>query len=255
MTIHKETKINLLLQHWPSSAVMLTSWLEQYGVSRLLLAKYKKSKWVETVGKGAFKRTGDTVNWRGGVYAIQAQAKLPIHVGGLTAVSMQGAGHYIRFKQVIQLFGQGAVTLPKWFRSYNWGESIDYYRNTLWAESLGLLHHDEDKSLSIQISSLERAILECLYLAPTKMDLVECYHILEGAITLRPSVLQELLEKCSSIKVKRLFLYMAEKANHQWFQFIETKNINLGIGKRCLVRNGVYNAKYAITVPQELAEM
>jgi hypothetical protein len=94
-------------------------------------------------------------------------------------------------------------------------------------KELGLTKH-EDKTFSITISSLERAILEALYLAPDKIDLIECYHIMEGLIGLRPNILQELLEKCSSVRVKRLFLYMANKVNHDWFQFIDVTNIDLG---------------------------
>jgi hypothetical protein len=56
------------------------------------------------------------------------------------------------------------------------------------------------------------------------------------------------------VKVKRLFMYMAEKAGHSWFTYIDLKNIDLGKGKRSIVKNGVYNAKYQITIPRELEE-
>jgi len=58
--------------------------------------------------------------------------------------------------------------------------------------------------------------------------MVECYQILEGLANLRPKLLQELLENCNSIKVKRMFLYMAFKANHQWFDFVDQSKIELG---------------------------
>jgi hypothetical protein len=51
--------------------------------------------------------------------------------------------------------------------------------------------------------------------------MVECYQILEGLANLRPKILQELLESCNSIKVKRLFLFMASKAKHQWLDFVD----------------------------------
>jgi hypothetical protein len=55
--------------------------------------------------------------------------------------------------------------------------------------------------------------------------MVECYQILEGLSNLRPKVVQELLEKCNSIKVKHLFLFMASKANHQWLDYVDqTRN-------------------------------
>jgi hypothetical protein len=87
------------------------------------------------------------------------------------------------------------------------------------------------------------------------MDLVECFKIFEGLVNLKPKLITELLLACNSVKVKRLFLYMAEKANHQWFQFIETDKINLGSGRRMITSKGVYINKYLISIPKELAEL
>ena len=107
-------------------------------------------------------------------------------------------------------------------------------------------------ALKLKLSSPERAILECLYLTPTRFDMVECYQLLEGLANLRPKVMQELLEKCNSIKVKRLFLFMASKLNHQWLPFIDQDKIDLGTGDRILVNEGVYISKYKISVPKEV---
>ena len=97
-------------------------------------------------------------------------------------------------------------------------------------------------------------MLECLHLAPRELDLVECYQVMEGLTNLRPKKMQELLETCSSIKVKRLFLYMAEKTGHQWMQFLNVSKLNFGKGDRAIVENGVYVAKYHISIPKELAD-
>ncbi|MDB2415179.1 type IV toxin-antitoxin system AbiEi family antitoxin [Rickettsiales bacterium] len=256
MTLHNKTKINQLLQNWPQGAVATTHWLEEQGISRQLRLHYLKSKWIETVGDSAFKRAGDTIDWKGGLYAIQKQLKLSIHVGGLTAIVLQGAGHYLRFEETVQLFGDGNTKspLPVWFRNYKWGSEVQFCRTKFlpyWLDCKEI----ESKNFSITVSTLERAILECIYISPAKMDLVECYQIMEGLTTLRPNILQELLERCESIKVKRLFLYMAEKANHAWFKHIKTSNIDLGSGKRSIVKNGFYDAKYKITLPKELESL
>ena len=75
---------------------------------------------------------------------------------------------------------------------------------------------------------------------------------MDGLNNLRPKSVQGLLEACTSIKVKRLFLYMAEKAGHSWFNYLKLGAINLGKGKRQIVAAGVYIPKYQITVPKEL---
>jgi hypothetical protein len=94
--------------------------------------------------------------------------------------------------------------------------------------------------------------MECLYLAPQYQDLMECFELMEGLNNLPPKQVQMLLEKCESVKVKRLFLYMAEKAKHSWFNYLDTEKIDLGRGKRSVVKNGALVEKYGITVPKEL---
>ena len=94
--------------------------------------------------------------------------------------------------------------------------------------------------------------MECLYLAPEKQPLLEVFELMEGLNNLRPAHVQTLLEQCRSVKVKRLFLYMSEKAEHNWFNFLDLGKIDLGKGKRSLLTNGVYVPKYQITVPKEL---
>jgi len=87
------------------------------------------------------------------------------------------------------------------------------------------------------------------------LDLVEVYQIIEGLQTLRPSLVQELLENCKSIKVKRLFLYMAEKANLPVLKHLKMVKINVGSGDRTIVAEGEYVSKYGLTLPEELVEL
>ena len=95
-------------------------------------------------------------------------------------------------------------------------------------------------------------MLECLFLMPKKQELIECYQLMEGLNNLRPNLVQNLLENCTSIKVKRLFLFLAERAGHSWVKHLNIDKIDLGSGKRSIVKNGVYNSKYKITLPKEL---
>ena len=95
-------------------------------------------------------------------------------------------------------------------------------------------------------------MMECIYLARTSPDLVECYDLMEGLNNVRPDHVQTLLEQCQSVKVKRLFLYLAEKAEHSWLRTVDLSQIDLGKGKRSLVKGGVFIDKYQITVPEDL---
>ena len=104
------------------------------------------------------------------------------------------------------------------------------------------------------VSSPERAILECLNLPEAASSLLDIYYIMESLTTLRPKLVQMLLESCSSQKVKRLFMYMAEKAGHPWFKALKPDTITLGTSRYMAVPTGKYIAKYNMTIPKELAE-
>lgn len=80
------------------------------------------------------------------------------------------------------------------------------------------------------------------------------WQIMEGLTTLRPEIMQTLLELCNLVKVTRLCLYMAEKNQLQWFKRLKIGAINLGSGKRSIVKGGTLNENYQITVPSKLED-
>ena len=82
---------------------------------------------------------------------------------------------------------------------------------------------------------------------------MDLYYIMEQLTTLRPDIVQKLLGNTDNLKVKRMFLYMAEKAGHYWFDSLNNK-IDWGYSKYQLAKNGAYISKYKITVPKELHE-
>ncbi|HEY9168496.1 MAG TPA: type IV toxin-antitoxin system AbiEi family antitoxin [Lutibacter sp.] len=251
MSTYIESKINQLLQDIPQGVVVLASWLHAKGYSYELQRRYKESQWLESIGNGALKRKGDTIDVYGALYAMQQAAK-NVHIGGPTSLQLQGFSHYIKMgDKKVYLFSEKKFNIPKWFKQYVWREIPIMMKRNLLPPNLGLVDFQHQK-FSIKISSPARAILECLEMSPAQFDLVEASQIMEGLNTLKPNDVQLLLEQCTSIKVKRLFLFLAEKSGHSWFNYLKLERINLGAGKRKIVENGVYNAKYQITVPKSL---
>ena len=88
------------------------------------------------------------------------------------------------------------------------------------------------------MSTPERAILELLEQVPQKETFHQADVLMEGLRNLSPKRLQQLLADCRSIKVKRLFLWFAERHNHAWLKKLDRAAIDLGRGKRMLVRAG-----------------
>ena len=252
MSIEISSKINQLLISQPSGVVLQSSWLAAHGYSYGLQQRYRESRWLESIGQGAMIRVGDQVGYEGAIYALQEQAGSTVHPGGKTALGYLGKAHYLEMKvNTVSLFGRKGEKLPVWFEKRDWNVRIDYQQTSFLPPDLGLTEF-ELKDFSIKISGAVRAMLECLYLAREKQDLIECYELMEGLNNLRPDQVQVLLEKCRSVKVKRLFLYLAEKTEHSWLSRLNLTQIDLGKGKRSLARGGVFVEKYQITVPKEL---
>lgn len=248
------SKINQLLNSQPQGIVLLSSWMVERGYSHDLQQRYKKSNWLKSVGTGAFIRNNDKVGYEGAIYALQEQSGLSVHPGGRTALSLLGKAHYLELSASrVVLFGGSGEKLPVWFKKNDWGVQVDYYETSFLPPDLGLTEV-EFANFSIKVSGAGRAIMECLHLAPQKQELMECYELMEGLNNLVPKQVQTLLENCQSVKVKRLFLYMAEKADHSWFKHLDLTNVDLGKGKRSIVKKGVLVDKYGITVPKELEE-
>jgi hypothetical protein len=76
--------------------------------------------------------------------------------------------------------------------------------------------------------------------------------LVDGLRNLSPRRVQTLLVACRSVKVKRLFLWFAERHQHAWLKKVGRKDIDLGRGKRMLVRGGKLDLTYNITVPESI---
>jgi hypothetical protein len=249
-----KTKINSLIQLLPRGSVLLPSWLLLQGYSYELQQCYRKSGWLKSIGKGAMIKSGDPFVLAGALFALQNVEKLSIHIGGRSALELQGLAHYLQINSYeTTLFINDRAKLPLWFESNDWNTKTTIFRLSVFeGETIGMIDFQEG-GLTMKISNPARAIMECLALCPDKFPLSESYELMEGLGALRPAKVQELLENCKLLKVKRLFLYFAEKANHGWFKYLDISKIYLGVGNRSLVESGVLVPKYKLVLPGELA--
>lgn len=258
MSSEIQNKLNQMISNWPDGMVYCASWLDDQGYYSELLYKYKNSNWIESIGKGAYKKYGDKIEWMGGLNAVQAQLHLKVHLAGKSALEQLNKAQYLSMgKKQILVAGTKKEQLPKWLRKYNWDVVIKYQVKKLFNEgekdfntkSFGYTQIEFGR-VSIILSAPERAYLEYLDELPKKYSYQEALEILENLSLLRSHVLQNLLENCSSLKVKRLFLHFAEKVNHSWYKRLDLKKISLGTGKRLVFKNGILDKKYLITVPK-----
>jgi hypothetical protein len=254
MSIHEQGKLNQLLKSMPGGAVVTSPRLNELGVSPQLVRKYVQSGWLSRVGSGAFVRSGDDLDWLGGIYALQSQLGMTVHVAAVSALELQGRAHFIPLGEGrrVTLVSDRKEVLPKWFAAYSWKVSFRHRCLTLFSKPT---HQATSKlsvgAFSVQVSSPEQAILEEMHMASGNRAIEHTLMLMEGLSLLRPDLVQSLLENCSSIKAKRLFLWAAERSQHTWFQRLDHTKIELGKGKRQLFKGGRLHPKYMITVPPE----
>jgi len=248
-----KSKINRLVSQWPRGTPAAASYLNTQGFSHNLLTRYKRSGWIQSFGRGAYSLNGDRVEWPGAIYALQTQLGLNVYPGGKTALELKGYAHYlVSGKRKIFLYGTQGLVMPAWLS----GDRLDVEfvltrtRFLPVASELGFSEFKE-KDFMLRISAPERAALEMLHLVPGKVGFDEAFLIMENLATLRPEIVQRLLVKCRSIKVKRLFMFMAEKHGHPWVSDLDVQHFDLGKGKRMIVPKGKLDKKYRITIPRD----
>lgn len=240
-------KLKQILNKIPNNSVFTSKWLNNNNISTSLITKYKKSKWIKAIGTGAYTKLNDKYDIDSAMYALQSQLNLSVHIGGLSALSdKHNVSQNIMFNSKTALYGMKKENLPKWFK-IAFKNKYDVFFTDFLPQNLGIEEFD-NSSFQTKVSSMERAMLEILYLVPNVITTQTAYQTMEFLSSLRPVLLQELLEKTKSIKVKRLFFYMAEKINYPWFEKLNIKKINLGKGIRKIVAGGKFDKKYKIVI-------
>ncbi len=244
-------KLRELLQNWPKGTVALQPWLSRQCVSRFLAKRYHQYQWVKRIGSGAYVRPADSVDWTGGLHALQSQLGLPVHAGDKTAFQLKGYAHFIPLGTgyPVYLFGPPGTRLPRWFQRHSWDVKPRYSTTKLFdgVPQIGLSEHSLGE-YSIRLSTLERAMLEHSHSVEGE-SFEEAKLLMEGLTSLRPELVQQLLEACRSVKAKRLFLFLAEDCGHAWVDKLDILKLDLGKGKRSIVKGGRLDPKYQITVP------
>lgn len=104
----------------------------------------------------------------------------------------------------------------------------------------------------LALSTPERAALELLDELPQRESFHQAQVLIQSLFNLSPRRLQKLLADCRSVKVKRLFFFFADQHRHAWLNRLDKKTIDLGKGKRMLVKGGRLDKAYRITVPEDL---
>ena len=273
MGAQRYEKLNHLTKRLPEGLPVDAAWLRAEGYTPNLLRKYEAAGWLSQPAHRIYIRPRGPVVWQQVVIALQTLLARDLVVGGRTALDLHGFSHYLEAStQAIYLYGPKAP--PTWLKNLPAGVEFRTRNDArIFTSALAsTAPHQLDASSAervkrtdgamtlpwgpwnwpLTVSTPERAILEFLDELPDRESFHQADMLMEGLTTLSPARLQTLLTDCHNIKVKRLFFFFADRHAHAWLKRLNRNSIDLGRGKRSLVRGGRYDAKHKITVPEDL---
>ena len=195
-------------------------------------------------------RRNDNLSAMTAVYCYNHQTGNSARVAAHSALELLGFSHYVPMGKPRLMVAFESVNVEDWVKSDRYDMTIVPFHTGRCKEPLTQSY--KGNHYTLKISSPEQAFLECLYLVPDHYNYMDLYYIMEQLTSLDPEKVQAALVGTSSQRIKRMFLYMAEKAGHYWFDMLDMDKFGLTSSKLKLVDSGIYNSKYRITVPKEL---
>lgn len=245
-TLKRELIIKLLLTT-PDNAVVCAPYLLAQGFSHSNLKQYVRRGHLDSLGRGAYCKHGHSPRLAAALEACTHQLKVPLHIGGWSALLYHGLLHFLpASERPTTIFTPTNTRLPVWL-AQSFGKEYETRSTNIFPDGLSVSAAIID-GFSVPVSSPERAVLEYIMGVPREHLLNEAYQILEMLVNARSEVVQTLLEKCSSVKVKRLFLLLAEDLNYPWYEALDLGRIDLGSGGRVIDKGGKYRSKWLLTV-------
>lgn len=252
-------RLNWLATHTLPGDILLQSWLLEHGISYSLTQRYVQSGWLNRLSSGVFFRPGADADmqpdWKNALLAVQEQQALPVHLAGLSSLAYQGLSHYLQLGQEqIWLGIKGKQALPKWFKNFS-GQNWIFCSNS----KLELLPDQDLKKIPVEgkelmASTAELAAYEIVDAIGKHISFEHAAELFQGLVGLSPRKIQSLLERSHAVQTNRIFLFLARHHGHQWVNRLDESKIELGRGKRQVVKGGVYDEQYQITVPATLGK-
>ncbi|MDR2213778.1 MAG: type IV toxin-antitoxin system AbiEi family antitoxin [Pseudomonadales bacterium] len=188
--------------------------LKSFGVSAKLAARYAQSGWLVRLGQGVYAWPNDAFDANGALLFLQ-RLVASLHVGGKSALALQGVRHNLGLQDTLVLWGETRFVLPPWFTGrfparYVNARLFDWPDSGLAAKTL---HTPPGQPQGLRVAVPERAVLELLYDAGTRESLEEARNLFDGLRSPRKALLGQLLSCCTSVKAVRLFLTWARETS------------------------------------------
>jgi hypothetical protein len=250
----------------PYGMLSTKKWLAEQGLSAHALDNAVKTETLLLLATGVYSQYSRSVSWEGVVASMQRMEKEdvesvpPVVVGGLSALTLSGLSQYLSLSSTphIHLYVQGK--LPTWLARLSLPVEFEGHSTSkLWPQWLlkdkafTKEHEWEAELPPVYFSCPEKAMLELLVDLPNAVTFEHANELMQGLVNLSPRKLDALLKACKSVKVKRLFFWLAKRQSYPWFSKLNVADYDLGSGKRVVAKGGKLDTDYLITVPSHMA--
>ena len=244
-----------LEQSLPEGQLVNRAWLRARGFSRPRVDYALRAGKLNSVAHGVYRRPGPPLKWEHVVYSLNEMG-CAVHVGGRSALELQGLAHYLPLGRLQRIDLYGVSRVPAWVKGFQTPFWFSVHTQHLFDPMPETALHARPFGAwdwPIPYGTPEIALLELLASVRDEADFSMADKFFEAAVNLRPDLIHALLKSCTHVKAKRLFLWFTDRHAHTWRQVLKTGGIDLGRGKRMLIKRGTYDATYQITVPREMA--
>ena len=157
--------------------------LRRLGISPQAAARHARDGWLVRLGHGVYALPGEEPGPLAAARFLQQRVE-GLHVGGRSALALQGVRHTLARRETLVLWGDARFVLPEWFTSryagryvhaglFEWAD-VELRALTL-VTPPGVLD-------GLRVSAPERAALEMLYEVGAGESLEEARGVFDGSV-------------------------------------------------------------------------
>ena len=127
---------NNLEQHLPEGQLVNRTWLKARGVSRPRVDYALRAGKLEAVTRGVYRRPGPPLKWEHVVYSLNEMG-CDVHVGGRSALELQGLAHYLPVSSVRRIDLYSPSKMPSWVADFPAPFRFDIHTQNFFSINIG----------------------------------------------------------------------------------------------------------------------
>lgn len=187
---------------------------------------------------------------------LQNDLKLDVYPGGYSAMTSWYHRHaHIYHPSVEDLYGIDVDKIPEKLLKGAWERKFNLHKFNFFPKDLGI-NKIKTRGYKLRIPSLERALLEMVYDIGIKTTFNTLFDYFTDLYQINLNSFQELLASCTSEKIKRLGLFLAEESGLDYYDKLNLSTIKLNLKKKLDFipedKFPKYVPKYNILVPDHI---